>query len=101
MLGKNKMKIYKYICTRCNEFFSIKESDIFILKECNCGGEYIKEEIDLEDLIEAEIQKEISNYVTKWLKEEGIEYTVQLIENCTMPKIKEYYIKELKKRGLK
>lgn len=99
------MNIIKFTCYKCKTFFSKTEQQVITEKQairyCDCGRKLGIEVIDLSSLLETEIKKVVSEYVTKWFNSDGIEYTIQLIDNCTIPKIKEYYINELKERGLK
>ena len=99
------MNIIKYTCHICNDFFSKTEEQIIAEKKsnrlCHCGGKLHIDILDLNKIVDDLIKQEVSTNINNWAKENGLEWTVELIERTAEGKVKEYYIDELKKRGLK
>jgi len=53
-----------------------------------------------ESLVSRLIEEESNRHLTLWFRELGIEYTIELIERCSILPVKEVYMNLLRNRGL-
>lgn len=97
--------LIKLKCNQCNHSLTITEEEfienIILYKSCllECGG---KNEVDnLEEIIISDIKARVKNNITKWFKEYGCDYTIDLCKRYKdYYNIGRLYIEELRSRGI-
>jgi hypothetical protein len=90
---KNPVCKYNYEITEA-ELIDNGELHRFCLM---CGGE--NEILNLEEIVDTDIERQVRDNINKWFKSEGIERTIEICEKHKSSAIYRLYQAELKKRG--
>ena len=56
---------------------------------------------NLDEIVAYDVEERAERYLNGWINDNGLEWTLELITNCKLPKVKEIYKKILEKRGFK